>query len=297
MPIFIVQNKKLTKLSSAPLLAEKALQTLVEQNLLEVLDLHFLATEYATTFGGRIDTLAVDVNGAPVIIEYKRGRNDNVINQGLSYLRWLKSQKQEFFEKLMADKLAPDVCKQIELDWKNPRVICIAESYSKFDIDTVEVVPLRIELWKYRFYQRDVFSLEPVNVPETVTAKANEARTVEAPQISADRSDHTEKSSHDISELYKELRERIMSLDEAVTEKQTKLYVAYRVANNFAEVMFGRNHLKIALRPVDYDDPRGLVEVIPESYNWSLDRRVYLRSADDLDYVMGLIEQSYRDVL
>jgi hypothetical protein len=62
---------------------------------------------------------------------------------------------------LMQQKLGKTVADTIKLDWKNPRVICIAESYSKFDIDTVEVVPLRIELYKYRFYDEGIFSLEP----------------------------------------------------------------------------------------------------------------------------------------
>jgi RecB family endonuclease NucS len=98
MPIFMTENGKLKKLSAVSLVKEKDLQTLVEENLGEVLGMHFLATEYTTAFGGRIDTLAVDYTGAPVIIEYKRNQNDNVINQGLSYLRWLKAQKIEFFE-------------------------------------------------------------------------------------------------------------------------------------------------------------------------------------------------------
>ena len=89
MPVFTPCNGKLKKLSSLSFAKEKELQTLVEENLDELLGMHFLATEYTTTFGGRIDTLAVDYTGAPVIIEYKRNKNDNVINQGLSYLRWL----------------------------------------------------------------------------------------------------------------------------------------------------------------------------------------------------------------
>jgi len=101
-----------------------------------------------------------------LIIEYKRNKNDNVINQALSYLKWPKAQKLEFFQMLMQQKLGKVVADTITLDWKNPRVICIAESYSKFDIDTVEVVPLRIELYKFRFYENDVFSLEPVNIVE-----------------------------------------------------------------------------------------------------------------------------------
>jgi RecB family endonuclease NucS len=49
----------------------------------------FLASEYSTgkTHGGRIDMLAIDENDCPVIIEYKRSTNENVINQG-----WLERQ-------------------------------------------------------------------------------------------------------------------------------------------------------------------------------------------------------------
>lgn len=144
MPLFKIDAHRLTKLSYLPLDRERFLQQLLEANLNEVLGLKFLASEYVTTLGGRIDTLAVDDSGRPVIIEYKRSRNDNVINQSLSYLKWLKTQKAGFFEKLMQDKLGAEIATAISLDWSHPRVICIAESFSKFDVDTVEVVPLQI---------------------------------------------------------------------------------------------------------------------------------------------------------
>lgn len=80
MPIFKVQNGKLKKLNIISLDKEKNLQSLLEANLMEALELRFLATEFVTTAGGRIDSVAIDANGAPVIIEYKRNRNDNVIN-------------------------------------------------------------------------------------------------------------------------------------------------------------------------------------------------------------------------
>ncbi|HEY4197376.1 MAG TPA: endonuclease NucS domain-containing protein, partial [Mucilaginibacter sp.] len=161
MPVFQNVNGRLKKLRLLPLDKEKALQKLVEENLLEVLDMGFISSEYQTTHGGRIDTLAIDSDGAPVIIEYKRNRNDNVINQALSYLKWLKAQKVEFFEMLVTKKLGPE--RAAKINWHNPRVICIAESYSKFDIDTLEVVPLRLELYKFRYYENNIFSLENVN--------------------------------------------------------------------------------------------------------------------------------------
>ena len=301
MPIFQIVGTKLKKLKVLQLDKEKTLQQLVEANLSEVLDMAFLASEYTTTFGGRIDTLAVDASGAPVIIEYKRNKNDNVINQSLSYLKWLKSQKPGFFEKLIQDKLGADAAKKITLDWNNPRVICIAESFSKFDIDTAEVVPLRIELMRYRYYDNSVFSLEPVAVGESGSASA-EIQTKDTPKQQVEEKPASVdallgKASAETKELFGQFRERIMALDDTVEEKPNSLYVAYRRSKNFAEVHINKGGLKIHLRPIDYQDPKKMVEKIPEGYNWTLDRRVYLKHPSELDEVLSLIEQSYKDVL
>lgn len=296
MPVFKSEKGKLTKLSSISISKEKELQTLVENNLDEVLGMHFLATEYTTTFGGRIDTLAVDYTGAPVIIEYKRNKNDNVINQALSYLRWLTAQKEEFFEMLLIKKLGQETAHTIQIDWKNPRVVCIAESYSKFDIDTVEVIPMRIELFKYRYYENGIFSLEPLSVSEQKTTSGN-VPIIEKSSIDITIDTLLNKGNESIKELFKELRERIFELDENIKEKTTTLYVAYRITKNFAEIHIGKNQLKIYLRPVNYADPQKMVDKVPDSYQWVMDRRVYLKTKSELDYVVGLIEQSYKDIL
>jgi len=300
MPIFKLENGTLKKLHVGSADRERDLQRLLESNLLEALGVHFLATEYTTTMGGRIDTLGVDEAGCPVIIEYKKSRSDNIINQGLSYLRWLRTQKQEFFEKLMADKLGQEAARAIGLDWRNPRVICVAESYSKFDIDTVEVVPLRIDLVRYRYYAGEIFSLDPVNVQAEETSKA--------PSISKAASDIEERAKPSLEsilaaaspkarDLLTELREWILGLDETISENPTIMYVGYRVTNNFAEVHVNREGLKVHLRPVTYDDPLGMVEQVPESHRVTMDRRLYIRSREDLIAAQPLIEQSYRDVL
>ncbi len=296
MPIFRTENGKLKKLSAVSVAKEKELQLLVEDNLGEVLGMHFLATEYTTTFGGRIDTLAVDYTGAPVIIEYKRNKNDNVINQGLSYLRWLQAQKVEFFEMLLIKNLGHEIAKTINVDWKNPRVVCIAESYNKFDIDTVEVIPIRIELFKYRYYEGGLFSLEPLAVSEQ-KSKSSLDVAIDKSAIDATIDRLSKKGSESIRSIFKELRSRIFEFDENITEKATSLYVAYRVTKNFAEIYIGKNQIKVHLRPIEYLDPDGKVEKIPEGYNWTMNRRVYLKSEADIDYVIALIGQSYKDVL
>lgn len=298
MPIFKVSGEKLTQLDKIELDKEKKLQNMLEANLTETLDMHFIASEYPTTIGGRIDTIAVDTNGSPVIIEYKRNKNDNVINQSLSYLKWLKTQKPEFFEKLMIDKLGQEVSNKINLDWSNPRVICIAETFNKYDIDTVEIVPLRIELYKYRYYESDIFSLEPVNVHENVIIeKSKQIISKKDGEISTSIENLKQKGTKEIQEIFEALEERIIEIDEGIVEKATSLYVAFRVSKNFAEVHIGKKQIKIHMRPIQYHDPKGMVEQISEGYNWTLDRRITLTKMEELDDVMALIEQSYKNVI
>ena len=67
-------NGEVQELSGKSVALKKTLQALIEQNLETFLGVRFLVSEYSTgrTHKGRIDTLGIDKNGCPVIIEYKR---------------------------------------------------------------------------------------------------------------------------------------------------------------------------------------------------------------------------------
>src|SRR4030081_1059601 len=98
MKLFQFDKGDVTKIAVRSVSVEKTLQSLVERHLEKFLSVRLLASEYPTgkTHQGRIDTLGIDENGYPVIIEYKRALNQNVINQGLFYLDWLLDHKAEF---------------------------------------------------------------------------------------------------------------------------------------------------------------------------------------------------------
>ncbi len=65
---------------TAPL--EKELHSLMQKHMECFLAIRFVASEYSTgkIHGGRIDSLGLDENNCPVILEYKRQKNENVIN-------------------------------------------------------------------------------------------------------------------------------------------------------------------------------------------------------------------------
>ena len=75
--LFRFEKGLVTELGVSSVAIEKSLQALIEKHLEALLGVRFLASEYSTgkTHGGRIDTLGIDENGYPVIVEYKRALN------------------------------------------------------------------------------------------------------------------------------------------------------------------------------------------------------------------------------
>jgi hypothetical protein len=146
--LFKVSNGSVQELQGASIAVEKTLQTLIENHLEAFLGIRFLKTEHPTgkTHGGRIDTLGIDENGSPVIIEYKRALNENVINQGLFYLDWLMDHKAEF-ELLVMKKLGDKAADAIE--WSAPRLLCIASDFTRYDEHAVQQINRNIELIRY----------------------------------------------------------------------------------------------------------------------------------------------------
>ncbi|MDO8638665.1 MAG: DUF5655 domain-containing protein [Candidatus Daviesbacteria bacterium] len=319
MALFKINGSVVKKITVKDLDLEKNLQGLFESNLEEILNIVFLSHEYSTSFGGRIDTLGIDKNGSPCIIEYKKNQNDNVINQGLSYLRWLLDHKAEF-EKLTQrevgsvsaspsspDPLSGKIIHSLEIDWSSPRVICIAESYNKFDIDTADILPINIELLRYRIYNENILYVEPENSQKVkistsgIVQKAKKEKAgQEKLQITYSVDDHLEKTSTNIKNLFLKLREKIISMDENIKEEPKKLYIAYKLATNFVDIEIRSKDFKIFLNVKSgrLNDPKNLARDLtkpkPIGHWGNGDYEVNkLENEDQLDEVFKLIKQSY----
>lgn len=135
---------------------ERNLQRLIEQNMPLFFGVTFLKSEYIIT-NGRMDSLGIDENNCPVIFEYKRSVNENVINQGLFYLDWLLDHKADF-KFLVMEKLGFE--KADAIDWSMPCVICIANDFTKFDEHAVNQMQRNIKLVRYKSYGNELVLFE-----------------------------------------------------------------------------------------------------------------------------------------
>ncbi len=105
----------------------------------------------------------MDENGCPIIIEYKRAINENVISQGLYYLDWLMDHRKEF-EWLVLERLGTDAAKSV--DWSTPRLLCVAGDFTRYDENAVKQINRNIELLRYRRFGDNLLMIELVHAPK-----------------------------------------------------------------------------------------------------------------------------------
>jgi predicted transport protein len=207
----------------------------------------FLATEYSTgkTHGGRIDTLGIDENGCPVIIEYKRAMNENVINQGLFYLDWLMDHKAEF-TLLVMEKFGQETSAAIE--WSSPRLLCIAGDFTKYDEHAVQQINRNIELIRYRRYGDDLLLLELVNATTAINASGELEKPARAGKGQYKTvTEYLAQARQEQKNLYEEVKAYLLALGDDVQIKVLKFYFAFKRIKNFACIEVHPNTGKILI--------------------------------------------------
>lgn len=277
---------------------EKPLQTLIEKNLLELLGIRFLKTEHSTgkTHAGRIDTLGIDENDSPVIIEYKRFAGENVINQGLFYLNWLLDHRAEF-ELLVLKQLGRESADNI--DWTGPRVICIAADFTRYDAHAVEEIGRNIELIRYKLFDEQFLLLELVNsvggktpLPTKKTS-AQKSSPKKTPVYGAEA---LATAQPEVRELFESLEGYVMSLGDDVQRKDLKLYIAFKRLRNFTtvEVYKDKLLLHVHLNPDEVDLIEGFTRDVRNIGHWGTgDLEVWVRNKSDLERAKPLIKRAH----
>ena len=93
--------------------------------------------------------------------------------------------------------------------------------------------------------------------------------------------------------IFYELDNYILSLNEDIKKNTTSVYLSYSYGKNFIELWFQVNSLKYVIMTGDYDDPRGLVNELAESYKWTNDRCIFVNLDSDIEYIKNILKQSF----
>lgn len=300
LKLFRLNGPAATEVQGTGLALEKSLQTLIEQNLETFLGVRFLASEFSTgaEHGGRMDTLGLDENGCPVIIEYKRSTNMNVINQGLFYLDWLVTHRGDF-EMLVLKTFGAEAAQSVE--WSSPRLICIAGDFSKFDEHAIKQMNRNIDLIRYVKFGDDLLLLEQINA---AVAPSNGTGVTAGPKPVAGKTkyttvaEHLEKADVGLTDLYEAVKDHLLGLGDDVQHKTLRFYFAFKRIKNFACVEIKNQDKKVVLYlkvdPDTVDLTDGFTRDVRKIGHFGTgDLEVTVRSLADFDAAKPLIEQSY----
>lgn len=310
--LFRYSNSSTIELPGKAVAIEKTLQKLIESQMDTFLGVRFLASEYSTgaKHRGRIDSLGLDENGCPVIIEYKRHSNENVINQGLFYLDWLLDHKADF-RLLVMDTLGKDEADKIE--WSGTRLLCIAADFTRYDEHAVEQINRNIELIRYKLFGDDLLLFELVNGASAsstlVTVETDDqvagiksAKTPAASTLAMKtHADQIATASSELLALFEQTRSFILVQGDDIIEKPLKLYVAFRRLKNFVCMSLVSKQdphvfLTLKLDPTSVELEKGFTRNVTNIGHWGTgDLEVVLRKPADFEKAKSLIERAYQE--
>ncbi len=289
LKLFNLNNNTVTELKGSAAVLEKSLQTQIERNLDTFLGVRFLQSEFEIS-NGRMDTLGIDENNCPVIIEYKRGKNDNVINQGLFYLDWLMEHKKDF-EWLVMDRFGKEQAENVE--WSAPRLICIAGDFNRYDEHAIKQMARNIELIRYRQFGDDLLLLEQITATQ-VKSTSQQAISNNSKSFS----DYLRTAPNPLRQRFDNLTSRIDAIAEDVQSKTLKHYLAFKRMKNFACLEIHARTGKILIYVKVDPDSINLLEgfsrdVRSIGHYGTGDLEITISNDADIDKALILIEQSY----
>lgn len=301
--LFRIGGRTATELPGRTVALERHLQDLIEAQMETFLGVRFLASEYATgkTHKGRIDSLGLDENNCPVIVEYKRHSNENVINQGLFYLDWLLDHQAEF-RWLVMEKLGKDIADAV--DWTGTRLLCIAGDFTRYDAHAVQQIPRNIELLRYKLFADDLLLLELVNavsVDDATAVKPEVASTSANTKTGGKDKSFDDQYAGALPEtraVYDELASYVRSLGDDVQERRLKLYNAFRRLKNFASVVMYPNKMLVILKvnPDSVVLEEGFSRDVRQIGHWGTgDLELTIRTLADLEKAKPLLGRSYSE--
>ena len=293
MPLFEVQGGKVRVVASKEFDDEAALQRLFDSNLEDITGIRLLESQYRIP-NGRIDTLGIDEQATPAVIEYKWGYDPGAIIQGLFYLGWLKENRRTF-EMLVRERFGSR-----KVNWASPpRLLVVAKQFSDKEVSAVGLVSASVELKRYSFYGNllsveDVTPLRPIPVHKSGKAAiaGEDAKSVD---------DVVRKARPELRDMFFDLRDRILELGDDVREEVRGAYCDYRKSSTFAAVIPQSRkdrlvvYVKMGENPIH--DPQGLTSPIPPSRGLGkLNTQFAVAGRNEMDYALSLIRQAYDKV-
>ena len=274
-------------------------------NVQELFDLEFVRSEL-TIQNFRLDTLCFNkMSNSFVIIEYKKGTNYSVIDQGYTYLSTLLNNKSDFI--LEYNETLGGSLKRDDIDWSQSRVIFISPKFSEYQKTSINFKNLPFELWELTRFKNNLLGLtkidtnSDVDITSTVDKDNSKSivKVVSKEIITYDENYHFNKNKtrpQQIIDLYYEFKERVLSLGDNIEMNIGKIWMGFKQNRIFCDVVIYNEGVVVYvnMKKGELNDYLKKCQDVSDKGHWGNgDFKIVIKSVDDIDYVMSLVKQSY----
>ena len=294
LPIFKIAGKKIEKIKAMQFSGsekEKQLQTLIESNLGTLFDMTFVFSEFSTTHGGRIDTLAIDTDQRPVIIEYKADKSATILLQGLYYMDWLVENKAEF-EKVVRSQLS----KEIPINWSSGvRLVLVARSFEIWDKFAVNRIKEEVELYEYTLYENQELKLDKTTLPKDFRGHSKTSITSISEYSIEDHLEYIQLES--IKTCVNELREKIHAISDDIDERPTKDHIKFKSTVNFFAIYVQRKQYWVDVKLPRQEVEKTFPDLDVRPHKDEIFTHIRCNKNTDIDQLVSLAQQAYENTL
>lgn len=100
-------------------------------------------------------------------------------------------------------------------------------------------------------------------------------------------------ANKELLDIFETINDYCLSISQNIIRNTTKHYIGYSEGKSFADFHFNSGYCHLMLRTIKYSDPQGKIELLGDNYNWVKKAKLRIYPGDDLEYIKGLIKQSY----
>lgn len=298
MRLYQINKGKLSKIKEEPFKLERDLQKLVEDNLETLLGLQVVKSEFPIE-DCRFDTLAYSPEDKSfIIIEYKRDSNNNITDQGMTYLNLILAHKEAAV--LEMNNLFRKNLSIRDIKWEYTKVIFITSSFTKFQKGSLNP-GLPIELLEVKKHGTNLISITPIQKKgdsigmNSIIKKSSVFEKVATEIKTYTEDDLLKKASEETKELYSQFKTAILNLDEQIEVQAKKNYIAFKKnSSNICDIEIWKKQLKIYANAKwgKLEDPKNIFTNVSNLGCWGNgDYRTNVSSNKDLEYIMSVIKQ------
>ena len=280
---------------------EKELELWFNDNLSKILPDNIVVKDQFIIYNPNkfiIDTLAFDTKEKCFnIIEYKNVKNLSLIDQGFTYLRILQERKAEFVL-ILEEKLNKRISIN-DIAWDQTRIVFVSPVFTPYQLNS-QFKDMPFDLYKVQRYNDNIVVVDKIENNSDAKLKDSNISLENKEALKqvtvCTEEDYLNKMDDDLKDVYFELKNRIIELDDIDIDFKA-YYIAFKGRRNIVDLEATKRKLilTINVKKGMLDDPLSLTtDITNVGHRGNGDYRLEIYSIDDIDNAIPLIKQSIK---